>query len=68
LRSRRALLTLALVLVTLLVFLRSVRCGFVDYDDGDYVTANAHVQAGLTRAGVQWAFTTGHASNWHPLT
>lgn len=41
---------------------------FVDYDDGDYVTANPHVQAGLSWEGVKWAFTTGHASNWHPLT
>src|SRR5438552_16430602 len=23
---------------------------------------------GLTWNGVAWAFTTGHASNWHPLT
>jgi tetratricopeptide (TPR) repeat protein len=22
----------------------------------------------LTWAGIKWAFTTGHASNWHPLT
>lgn len=63
-----ALLALALALVTLLVFLRAVRCGFVDYDDGDYVTGNVQVQAGLTWTGVKWAFTTGHASNWHPLT
>jgi protein O-mannosyl-transferase len=66
--SRISLLSLALALVTLLVFLSAVRCGFVDYDDGDYVTGNAQVQAGLTWAGVNWAFTTGHASNWHPLT
>src|SRR5204863_1336737 len=25
-------------------------------------------QAGLTRRGVVWAFTTWHAGNWHPLT
>ncbi|HEY9174854.1 MAG TPA: tetratricopeptide repeat protein [Verrucomicrobiae bacterium] len=68
LHPRTRLLALALTLVTLLVFLRAVKCGFVDYDDGDYITANAQVQAGLTWAGVQWAFTTGQASNWHPLT
>lgn len=67
-RSRSALFALGLVLVTLLVFLRATHGGFVDYDDADYVTANAQVHAGLTWAGVQWAFTTGHASNWHPLT
>jgi len=26
------------------------------------------VENGLTWAGIKWAFTTGHASNWHPLT
>jgi hypothetical protein len=41
---------------------------FVDYDDNLYVTANPHVQEGLTRAGVRWAFTTFAAANWHPLT
>ncbi|PWU15056.1 MAG: hypothetical protein C5B50_16040 [Verrucomicrobia bacterium] len=40
----------------------------MDYDDGDYVTANSHVQSGLKWANVIWAFRTGHASNWHPLT
>jgi tetratricopeptide (TPR) repeat protein len=41
---------------------------FVNYDDGDYVTQNIQVQSGLTLQGVAWAFTTGHAGNWHPLT
>ena len=41
---------------------------FVNYDDADYVSANAHVQSGLTGQNLYWAFTTGHASNWHPLT
>jgi Flp pilus assembly protein TadD len=41
---------------------------FVDYDDPIYVTANPHVQAGLTRRNIGWAFSTGDAANWHPLT
>ncbi len=41
---------------------------FLLYDDPQYVTQNPVVQAGLTLDGVAWAFTTGHASNWHPLT
>ncbi len=41
---------------------------FVNYDDPDYVTANPHVTDGVTLEGVKWAFTTGHASNWHPIT
>lgn len=59
---------LLLVVGTLGVYWRVTSHGFVDYDDGDYVMANSHVQAGLGWAGAKWAFTTGHASNWHPLT
>ncbi len=33
-----------------------------------YVTDNRHVQDGLTVEGILWAFTTGHAGYWHPLT
>jgi tetratricopeptide (TPR) repeat protein len=59
---------LLLVVITLGVYWSVTTHGFVDYDDGDYVTGNKSVQAGLNWAGVKWAFTTGHASNWHPLT
>jgi tetratricopeptide (TPR) repeat protein len=41
---------------------------FVNWDDDEYVVANPPVAAGLTSAGVTWAFTTSHAANWHPLT
>jgi Tfp pilus assembly protein PilF len=41
---------------------------FLDYDDNEYITNNAHVKAGLTWANVQWAFSTSEEANWHPLT
>uniref|UniRef100_Q01XC0 TPR repeat-containing protein n=1 Tax=Solibacter usitatus (strain Ellin6076) TaxID=234267 RepID=Q01XC0_SOLUE len=41
---------------------------FVTYDDPDYVTANPRVQAGLSAAGIAWAFGAGYAGNWFPLT
>jgi Flp pilus assembly protein TadD len=41
---------------------------FVIDDDPDYITENSHVQAGLTWEGAEWAFTSGYAANWHPLT
>jgi protein O-mannosyl-transferase len=66
--SRPRLIALLLALATLLVYLPVTRDGFIDCDDDDYVTNNQVVQNGLTLAGLQWAFTTGHASNWHPLT
>jgi tetratricopeptide (TPR) repeat protein len=41
---------------------------FVSFDDPSYVSDNPHVAGGLTWAGVTWAFTTGHAGYWIPLT
>jgi tetratricopeptide (TPR) repeat protein len=59
---------LVLAVVTLLVYLPVLRNGFVNYDDPDYITNNSHVKAGLTWAGIVWAFQSSEASNWHPLT
>jgi tetratricopeptide (TPR) repeat protein len=66
--SRPRLIGLLLALITLLAYLPASRDGFVNYDDQDYVTENSAVQKGLTWPGIKWAFTTSHASNWHPLT
>ena len=66
--SRPRLIALLLALVTLVVYLPVVRCDFVNFDDQTYVTENPQVQAGLTGAGIRWAFTTFQAANWHPLT
>jgi tetratricopeptide (TPR) repeat protein len=58
----------ALVLSTLLVFWQVRNFDFINYDDNDYVYENPHVLNGLTSDDIIWAFTTGHAANWHPLT
>ena len=65
---RPGLLCLLLAVTTLAVFLPIGRHGYVNYDDSDYVTANQHVKGGLSWDNVVWAFKSGHASNWHPLT
>jgi len=67
-RRRVAWICVALFFGSLLVFGRAIGNGFVNYDDPDYVTKNSHVQKGLGWDGVQWALTSGEASNWHPLT
>ena len=59
---------LFLVVVTLAVYWQVRSHSFVYYDDNLYVIENYHVQGGLTWEGIIWAFTTTHASNWHPLT
>jgi Flp pilus assembly protein TadD len=57
-----------LVVAVFLVFGQTLRHDFINYDDEDYFYANPHVKAGLTWSGVTWAFRTGYAANWHPLT
>jgi tetratricopeptide (TPR) repeat protein len=64
----RRMIAVLLFALTALLFARALGNDFVNYDDPDYVTANQHVKAGLSVAGVKWALQSGEASNWHPLT
>jgi protein O-mannosyl-transferase len=57
-----------LVLITLAAFWPLHQNDFINYDDQQYLTENPNVQSGLSPQGLRWAFTTSHASNWHPLT
>jgi protein O-mannosyl-transferase len=41
---------------------------FIGYDDNQYLVQNWHIQSGLTGRAIAWAFQSGYASNWHPLT
>lgn len=41
---------------------------FVNFDDQLYVTANPHVQTGVTWAGLNWALRASETANWHPVT
>jgi hypothetical protein len=61
-------LALGLALVTLCTYYGALDNGFVHFDDTLYVTRNPVTQQGLSRSTVLWAFTTGFAANWHPLT
>ena len=67
--KRRALwISIALAVITLALYAQGLRCQFLTFDDQAYVTENRHVRAGLTIAGIKWAFTSTTAGNWHPLT
>src|SRR5215467_9665458 len=57
-----------LTAITVLAYLPVGHHGFVNYDDPAYIYQNPPVMHGLTWQGFSWAFTTGHESNWHPLT
>lgn len=69
-RESRLRLALAagLLLLTVAVYAPVRGFAFVDFDDGEYVVANPHVQRGLDGGSVAWAFSSFYAANWHPLT
>ena len=60
--SRPSWLLLALAAITLAVYAPVRHFDFVSIDDPLYVSENPEVAGGLSRAGVAWAFTTGHAA------
>lgn len=54
-------------LITLLVYLRALTCGFVNWEDQDYVVNNTAIRS-LDRDFFIWAFTTMPLAFWLPLT
>jgi Flp pilus assembly protein TadD len=67
-RVRILLLVSCLIAATVALYYPVSTHGFLNYDDDIYVTENPQVNAGLNWDTVKWAFTSFHASNWHPLT
>lgn len=64
----RMTISLLLLLTIAVAFGHVLHHDFVLYDDGLYITDNLQVQSGITWKGISWAFTSTHASNWHPIT
>src|ERR1035441_7484979 len=58
----------ALALLTLGIYWPVSHFELISYDDPEYVTWNLDIQGGLTLPALRWAFSTGYAGNWHPLT
>src|SRR6202140_307957 len=65
---RTLVLSLALVLLTVLVYWGIGNNAFINFDDNQYITDNFQVKSGLSWDTVKWAFVTYDAANWHPLT
>lgn len=59
---------IVLTIITFVAFFPLLGNEFINYDDNLYITDNPHVKAGVTIESIEWAFTTGHTGNWHPLT
>ena len=59
---------LILLLLTLAVYGQVRHYDFVNYDDPDNFSQNAHVRAGVSSQGLAWALTSGDSANWFPVT
>ncbi len=66
--AREILIAVALIVVVMTIYGRTAQFEFLNYDDNLYVTGCVQTRNGLNWDNVGWAFTTGAASNWHPLT
>ncbi len=62
------LIYLLLTAAAIIAFQQVNHCDFINYDDAIYVTENIHIRDGITTQAIRWAFTTGYAANWHPVT
>lgn len=67
-RQRTTLICAVLCALTLASLWPVVHNSFINFDDPDYITENPHVLSGITWHNLAWAFQTGYAGNWHPLT
>jgi tetratricopeptide (TPR) repeat protein len=57
-----------LLAIVWVVFGQTTGFDFVNFDDGQYVTENPQVTAGLTKQGILSAFSSHATDNWVPLT
>jgi len=61
------LVCLALLMATFAVYAQVRHFDFVNLDDAAY-TSGLHVCRGITTESLKWAFTSGDAANWFPVT
>src|SRR5947208_10996828 len=59
---------LGLAVMTFGIYEQLIVHQFITLDDPTYIQENPLVNRGVTLAGLAWAFSTFHATNWHPLT
>ena len=61
------LLIFVILMITLVIYLPSLKNGFVNLDDPDYVTENTRIRK-LDQQHLKTIFTTFQNANYHPLT
>ena len=65
-KKQIVIVALAVGLICMLVYFRALSCGFINWDDQDYILNNTAIRSldGI----VNWAFTANHLGWWMPLT
>jgi protein O-mannosyl-transferase len=58
----------SLAFLSCALYARTAWYPFVNFDDGEYVFENPHLNTGLSWASVRWAMSSTLAGNWHPIT
>ena len=66
--GRNAAICIGLLAAVWLVYGQTRNFDFVSYDDPDYVTDNADIQKGLSKAGLEYALTAQVMGFYHPIT
>jgi tetratricopeptide (TPR) repeat protein len=56
-----------LIILNLIVFAQVSSHPFLNYDDGQFISENAHVLQGLTGDSISWALTST-SIGWYPIT
>ncbi len=59
---------LFLFVATLVIYGQVRNFAFLSFDDAQGLLNNPQVRDGFSWGGIVWAFSTGYASNWFPLT
>jgi tetratricopeptide (TPR) repeat protein len=67
-RRLKAAIYICLLLSTLAAYEPICHNDFVLYDDYGDIIKNPHINNGITRQSVIWAFTSMDTANWFPLT
>jgi protein O-mannosyl-transferase len=62
------LIALCIAAFSFIAYAHVGQCSFVNIDDDAYVQFQPLVNKGIRSAGIAFAFTGSHSSNWHPLT
>lgn len=67
-RTETTVVIALLAAACLAIYAQTLWFDFINLDDNLYVYQNPSVISGLSAASIEWAFTTFHSANWHPLT